>query len=94
MAADIIARLDEINRSAGPYHDLVLEAGQLMESFAQGPHGLAVLIERYGASVTPSVANPLSFLLARKAEKPTQRMAQLVLNFIERFQCWAILRLS
>jgi len=88
MASDILDKLDEIDRSSGPHSDLVLEAGQLMESFAKGLDEIAILIERYGVSLTPSIANPLTFVLARKAERPTPRMAMLVLSFVDLFKCW------
>ena len=88
MASDVFARLDEIDRSSGRYSDLVLEAGKLMESFASGTDELISLIDRYGRSVTPSIANPLAFMVAVRAQRPTQEMAKTVLHFIKGFGCW------
>lgn len=87
MSPYVFDRLDEIeSANAGP-GDLSVEAGELMEEFAKGADELALLIERYGGSSTPPIAQSLSFVLAKSAKQPTPAMAGLVLAFLSRFRC-------
>lgn len=84
-----LERLDEIEEfNPDPNTGQELEALELMEAFAQGVEELDVLIERYGSSRAPIIAQSLACLLATRAPKPSQEMAEHVAKFVTRFSIW------
>jgi hypothetical protein len=89
MLNHILARLDEIEAlSPDSSEGQKLEAFELMTAFATEPEAVRTLIERYGGSASPVIAQSLAALVPLRAEQPSQETADLVLSFIHRLRCW------
>src|SRR5256885_11336075 len=84
-----LKRLDEIeglNPDPSTGHEL--EAFELMTLFATGPEELGILIERYGGSTTPIIAQSLASVVAGRAQESAPGMGPTVLRVIAEFNCW------
>lgn len=89
MQSSLLKRLDEIERlSPDPFTGQELEALDLMREFAKGREELCALIERYGRSTTPIIAQSLSCLFTWKPLEPNYGLCDLVLVLIAKFRCW------
>jgi hypothetical protein len=88
MKSPILERLDEIDKlNPDPLTGMDMGALDLMEAFAHETKELKILIERYGGSSSPVIVRTLSFLLARKADKPTLEKSLLIFSLLEKLRC-------
>jgi len=88
MTSDVLKRLDEIECGKAEVGEAAAEAGLLMEQFAKVGEQIALLIERYGGSASPAIAQSLGFLLANRAQQPDIEMVGLVFAFLSKFRCY------
>jgi hypothetical protein len=82
---EAISRLDEIER-LDPDPTFDVGALEIMETLAEKPEGLRLLVERYSASPSANIAVYLALVLGKKSAYSTPETAPLV------FECAARLK--